>query len=766
MRACYLKQKKKPRQQGAEYAAIMKELGLPENTLTSYTDTQVQSTILEKTQTATTKNRKEHGRKRTKLRIALGIVGIAVGAVFTFLLFKNPKSTNDNPPSRLATETLPSVTIAHVEHEWIEASCTTPKSCKICGLQEGETLGHLQGVPSMEYDYCAAVKREFSSCERCGAILEETDNILNTLYSGTHFCFSPEDFMKRLGNKFQAISLGRYQANTESVDLAAAAGVDIEFPGDLLLCQILKGETIIGNLMFYERNNILLADARERQNAVTKIYCEFNSHSDSEDIWVTMSAFLQTCDPTLTTNSSDAMIAEIFRAVAEETSYVNGGLSYTPQMLAAGGMGLYVTLAKEGDAVKQKETSAPIAAPDGSKDNPYLIATEADLDNIRNDLSAYYRLVNDIALDSTTNFTPIGDGGFSSLGWSTEGGFSGTLDGDGHTIRGLNIQSQRQCAGLFTTITAKGTVKNLSVSANLSTNYRSENSAIAAIAGYNAGLIENCSAEVTAEGTGKYVMVGGIVACNAGIVRYCQGSGTIQGNGEYPKVGSVVGDQKANGQAISCVALAQNLNSPGRVRVVGIDEGKTNLMIITGRHNSSSNGQIPTIHSYSQASLGGAFKHAHEINAALDKMREYIINNKPDFSESIVPKRLTRTTFSALTSNNWRVVSFLTTTKNCTEEYPDGGVQYCCVTFDTSTGDMLDLASILQTDADSAKERVMNAAWEYLQNSGQAADLSKSILMNTGNYIYYLQDNELILVMDIQNVGSLFIPTGILCELV
>ena len=46
-----------------------------------------------------------------------------------------------------------------VGHEWIEADCTTPKTCSICGDTQGEPLGH---------DYGEAACEEAAKCSRCG----------------------------------------------------------------------------------------------------------------------------------------------------------------------------------------------------------------------------------------------------------------------------------------------------------------------------------------------------------------------------------------------------------------------------------------------------------------------------------------------------------------------------------------------------------------------------------------------------------------------
>lgn len=90
---------------------------------------------------------------------------------------------------------------------------------------------------------------------------------------------------------------------------------------------------------------------------------------------------------------------------------------------------------------------------DGSPESPYLISTCAHFIGIRNQLSAHYRLISDLNFArDMKNLCWIPIGGFSQkepkidpneplenqdLGYRTNYGFTGELDGNGHTISGL-----------------------------------------------------------------------------------------------------------------------------------------------------------------------------------------------------------------------------------------------------------------------------------------------------------------------------------------
>ena len=50
-----------------------------------------------------------------------------------------------------------------ITHDWNDATCLTPKTCKVCGATDGEALGHDWTSPDV--DLCKVQ----STCSRCGA---------------------------------------------------------------------------------------------------------------------------------------------------------------------------------------------------------------------------------------------------------------------------------------------------------------------------------------------------------------------------------------------------------------------------------------------------------------------------------------------------------------------------------------------------------------------------------------------------------------------
>lgn len=99
---------------------------------------------------------------------------------------------------------------------------------------------------------------------------------------------------------------------------------------------------------------------------------------------------------------------------------------------------------------------------DGSTENPYLISNREQLELVAERLDSNYRLISDIDLGGEA-WVPIGDAGDGAYSR-----FSGTFDGDGHTISNMRIDSIAHVhsggahVGLFAIID-NGTVRDLSL---------------------------------------------------------------------------------------------------------------------------------------------------------------------------------------------------------------------------------------------------------------------------------------------------------------
>ena len=156
--------------------------------------------------------------------------------------------------------------------------------------------------------------------------------------------------------------------------------------------------------------------------------------------------------------------------IMSTTEYNGIKLFETPPDSATGSFITEVTPLTEDEAVAQGYT---------------LIKTAADLDNIRNNLSGKYILMNDIDLSSYSNWVPIGNGS----------AFTGELNGNGYVIRNMTINNTtEEYVGLFAG-TDGATISNLGIeNSYISSEYHDSSQAmIGVLAGVAvSSQISNC----------------------------------------------------------------------------------------------------------------------------------------------------------------------------------------------------------------------------------------------------------------------------------
>lgn len=145
----------------------------------------------------------------------------------------------------------------------------------------------------------------------------------------------------------------------------------------------------------------------------------------------------------------------------------------------------------------------------GTEADPYRITTANDLAAMHDDLNGFYQLDADLDLGGVV-LTPVGN--------ESEGPFSGTLDGNGHTLSNLTLdKSGNKYVGLFGYL--EGAVQDLTLSEVSVEGGRY----VGAVAGYAAegSSLSGCtvtSGSVTATGAPTTVSCGGVVGHNAGSV--------------------------------------------------------------------------------------------------------------------------------------------------------------------------------------------------------------------------------------------------------
>jgi hypothetical protein len=224
----------------------------------------------------------------------------------------------------------------------------------------------------------------------------------------------------------------------------------------------------------------------------------------------------------------------------------------------------------------------------GTSGDPYLVTSASQLDEVRNDLTAYYKQTIDIDISSYSNW--------SRIGTSTTAGtnFTGSYDGDGHKITGLTITSTTATGnGVFGVIGSGGTVKNLGVSGSVS----GSNHWLGLLVGYNyGGTIDNCYSTGTV--TTSANVAGGLIGFSSGNVTnsYSTASVTATGTGST-NIGGLIGAGTATTGSISqCYSTGNvsNNSTTGSVNTggfIGLSPHPISNCYSTGNVSSSSGGR-------------------------------------------------------------------------------------------------------------------------------------------------------------------------------
>ncbi|NMI06935.1 hypothetical protein HF638_23375 [Paenibacillus sp. SZ31] len=172
-------------------------------------------------------------------------------------------------------------------------------------------------------------------------------------------------------------------------------------------------------------------------------------------------------------------------------------------------------------------TDTVFSSGSGTTEDPYLIATAAELNKVRYYLEASFKLTADIDLSGYAEgegWMPIGDG---------NGAFTGNFDGNGYTIANLMISrtNSDEPVGLFGLI-SDGTVRNV-ILENIDVG---GGTYVGGLAGANSGTITN-SGVITGSVSGNFA--GGLVGVNGSSITNSFFAGSLSGATRY--VGGLVG---------------------------------------------------------------------------------------------------------------------------------------------------------------------------------------------------------------------------------
>lgn len=196
--------------------------------------------------------------------------------------------------------------------------------------------------------------------------------------------------------------------------------------------------------------------------------------------------------------------------------------------------------------------------------DPYQVSSWSELNNVRNDLAAYYKLT--VNLSSTTpGYSGIGDN-FNPIGVGATNSFAGNFDGNNHSISDIIInKTSSSYVGLFSSVT--GSISNLGlinssitgkgntggitgkqISGTITNSYvvgvitNSSNSYAGGLIGFqNTGsIVSGCHFIGTTTSTGSYI--GGLIGISSGgTISQSYSLGVVNGGNGTQYIGGLVG---------------------------------------------------------------------------------------------------------------------------------------------------------------------------------------------------------------------------------
>ena len=146
------------------------------------------------------------------------------------------------------------------------------------------------------------------------------------------------------------------------------------------------------------------------------------------------------------------------------------------------------------------------------------------------------KLTADIELNNTTGWENWSESNAPANSWTPIGSyekpFTGTLDGDGHSVSGIYINSGTDYQGLVGVLGSGGALQNLGVKAS----YIKGSNFVGGVCGMNMmGTVTNCNNTGSVTGNN---LVGGVCGWNTGTVTNCYNTGSVEG---YSNVGGLCG---------------------------------------------------------------------------------------------------------------------------------------------------------------------------------------------------------------------------------
>ena len=133
----------------------------------------------------------------------------------------------------IGTYTVDFVFDTNHRHTWVDATCTTPKTCSGCGIKEGEALGHTEAIDAAVDPTCTKTGlTEGSHCSVCNAVIKE-QRVVNMLdHEESDWIIDKEATQTENGSKHTECSVCGKVMNESTISATGSVGLILTLSSD------------------------------------------------------------------------------------------------------------------------------------------------------------------------------------------------------------------------------------------------------------------------------------------------------------------------------------------------------------------------------------------------------------------------------------------------------------------------------------------------------------------------------------------------------
>ena len=208
-------------------------------------------------------------------------------------------------------------------HSWVEATCTSPRTCNLCGDTEGEPAGHIprQWVTSAVDTKALTMTRDLI-CDVCGQIIETQTAPTGSAPVNSVLPLSPDEWYACLLTCIQANGMGQ-----------SIYGYPAESPDDTLLHGLVSTSHMMAVFSFLDPDgNTVTTEERELRNNIHNIRMDAQFTNDNaKEFYVLLMILAVNNNSSLSPEDANNLAGQIMGG----NTVTDNGYTYAMEIISA-----------------------------------------------------------------------------------------------------------------------------------------------------------------------------------------------------------------------------------------------------------------------------------------------------------------------------------------------------------------------------------------------------------------------------------------------